>query len=135
MTVDRRTKARVQRAYADMPDEFLLCRDPAIKHRMNTVNDLHPHTWGGDPRFLIARDMECERCGTTRKDVFEVEKDTVTKIRSSYHWPAGYLIHGVVQGIKPSVLVYTEMYQRVQDREKARKRKASAARAKRRKAA
>ena len=123
----KRTRAKVAAALSTMPDEYLLCRDPAYKHRMNIVNDMHLHEGRGKYADVVmyARDNECERCGTKRKDVFLCyTDDTVEKIRSSYQYPKDYMILGVVQGIKPSVLIYTEMMERVKARQASRKRAA-----------
>lgn len=104
-----------------LPDNFLDCRDPGLRHKWERESDFHviPVTEVGRRRANLARVEVCERCGTRKVERFAVNAgDLLEKVSQHYEYPEGYLMAGVgvPRGLKRSSVVWSENYRRAMEK-------------------
>jgi hypothetical protein len=91
-----------------MNQTYLECRDLA-------------HAWEhvGDELIVerkrrvqsFSRMLVCTRCTTQRIDSFQVQRDSIEKVKTKYHYPKGYLVQG--QGRVPVRIIRWELFQKL----------------------
>jgi hypothetical protein len=74
-------------------DDHLLCRDPGFRHRWEPQRTGGRNVFeSGKERGELVRRAVCERCGTTREEVFRMTRSTVEKVRNRYVYADGYVL-------------------------------------------
>jgi hypothetical protein len=120
------------KSLANLPDEFLICRDPSIGHDWKETEGLHvaPQTTVGRAVTCIRRSAECARCTTTKIERFVLMKsqgvERLEKTGTDVRYPEGYQLPGVPRGVKPAGIVRAEQYRRVLGKAVARQKVAAA---------
>lgn len=102
-------------ALEDLPEVYLECRDPGLRHQWKRSQNYHviQAVWSGRKQPLIARDSECMRCGTHKRERFVITKgDLLEKVANLYTYPEHYNLQGFPRGLKRSSAVWTAGYRR-----------------------
>lgn len=120
----RSTRKQVEAAQAEisaqlthLPDNFLDCRDPGLRHQWVKTKDFYvvPVKQLGRKVANLEREETCARCETVKTEHFIVNKnDLLEKVGQVYSYPEGYLMSnaGVPRGVKRSSAVWGENYNR-----------------------
>lgn len=123
----RATRKQVEDAQAtiadqlrDLPENFLMCRDPAFGHDWKPTRGFHaiPVAQIGRKMANLARIETCARCKGIKTEKFVVNQyDLIEKVTQSIDYEEGYLMKntGVPRGVKRSSLVWTENYRRTME--------------------
>lgn len=103
-----------------LPENFLDCRDPGIRHAWMKDLDFHViearAERGGAKAIMLGRVEICDRCGCVKEEKFIVGRSGIEKIGQKYIYPDQYLIPGVTRGVKKSSVVWQENYRRAMER-------------------
>jgi hypothetical protein len=92
------------RRLGDLPDTYVECRD--MRHSWGRRGGYQEVTGS---KNLVARDLECSRCGCVRTDVINVS--TFDRVSTAYHYPDGYTVKGN-KSTKRGMVVRREAYRR-----------------------
>lgn len=126
----RRTKAElaeIQSTISDqldaMPDAYLVCRDPGLRHKWDLVTNFHaiPVKMVGRKRANLERISACQRCNVRKVERFIVNSDDlIEKVSQNYDYSEapGYLMSGigVPRGLKRSNVVWSANYRRAMEK-------------------
>ena len=102
-------------ALGDLPESYLECRDPGLRHQWKRSQNYHviQAVWDGRKQTLIARDTDCLRCGTHKQERFVITKgDLLEKVANIYTYPENYNLTGFPRGLKRSSAVWTAGYRK-----------------------
>jgi hypothetical protein len=102
-------------ALQDYSDVYLQCR--GIQHRWTVTEDLHIVS-RSDDGDLVERHMDCENCGTIRRDRFLLRADRWQVYRlevlgASYAYPEDYLMSEMGQADHAREILRHEQLRRV----------------------
>lgn len=121
MRPTRAERDAAQREIADqfqaLPEEFLDCRDPGLRHQWHKTKDFHVIAVEkiGTRVANLGREETCLRCGTVKREKFAVGKSVIVKVSQTYDYPEGYTISGVPRGVKRAEVVWSENYRRAME--------------------
>ena len=105
--------------FKDLPNEYMECRDPGIRHSWEKVTDFHviPAEQVGRKLANLARSEECTRCGSVKTEKFVLVDGRIRKVGQSTVYAEGYLLSntGVPRGVKRSEVVWSENYRRAME--------------------
>lgn len=113
-TLKDQQRAALRQRLREQSDEHLACRD--LRHAWEVTTPFYAVTPEEDSYVRsarIVRDLVCRRCGTIRRDSFHATKHGLEKFGTSYGYPDGYQMDGMVRGVKPQALIREEEYRRV----------------------
>lgn len=113
-SIREQQRTALRKRLREQADEFLACRD--LRHAWETTSPFYTVTPAIDANARdtrIVRDLVCTRCGTIRRDSFQNTKHGLEKFGTSYGYPDGYQMEGMVRGVKPAALIREEEYRRV----------------------
>lgn len=110
----------IAEAFEALPENFLDCRDPGIRHQWDKTADFHaiPAEQVGRKLANLARTEECLRCGAVKRERFILVDGRIRKVSQSTDYPDGYLLSGtgVPRGVKRSEVVWSENYRRATEK-------------------
>ena len=106
-------------AFTALPDNYMDCRDPGIRHSWEKVTDFHviPAEQVGRKLANLGRTETCQRCGTTKMEMFILIDGRIRKVGQRMDYAEGYLLTGtgVPRGVKRSEVVWSENYRRAME--------------------
>lgn len=118
-TAGPKATAEVAARFTTLPDNFLDCRDPGLRHAWMRLNNFHVVGKQRKDGIGIVQDVRresvCGRCEAVKTEHFYMSKTGLTKYRNSYHYQEGYLLAGIPRGVTPSLVIYQEQYRRAME--------------------
>lgn len=105
-------------ALRTLKGDYLMCRDPGVRHPWEVVVDMHVVEMKQEGRRkvpMIGRESVCGRCGTTKSETWMVGANGLEKIGNDYDYPVDYSIPGVPRGVKSSTVIWQEQYRRAME--------------------
>lgn len=112
-TPGAKATAEVAKRLEDLPEQFVDCRDPGIRHAWQRLNNFHTvpgHNEAGTVIKHLGRDTVCMRCDTVKRERFDLTRNGVVKTGTTYDYPQGYLLPGIPRGVTPSTIIYQMQY-------------------------
>lgn len=114
-----RTPREVESIIEDLPENFYACRD--ISHKWDVVNDFYVYRQyqerKGSRSMFVARDFQCERCGSTKREVYLARKVRgLERVATTYDYPAGYLVDGLPANVNPRRIIEQIKYRHAMER-------------------
>lgn len=105
-------RAELARELRELPDAYVACRD--LQHAWDSATGFYmeDYVYAGVERQRIARRMKCLRCNTERVDLFKIVDNGLEKTRSTYNYPADFMMHKFPPGTKPLSVVRAESLRR-----------------------